>query len=97
MAKFLLWLLFLVHCAWSQNLTQLHYALFTAGGGTGGFSSSCVELAVELAEETINGNSTLLSNYSLSHTRVKNTQVSKHCNKSHASSIAIRHCMQATL
>lgn len=72
----LLWLLLLVPCCWSQ----LHYGLFTAGG-SGGFSSSCVEPAIQLAEDTINNNSTLLSNYSLSHTGVMDTQVTTiiHC------------------
>ncbi len=72
-ATFLACLFLLLPCGWSQ--VQLHYALLTASG-SGGFSSlGGVVPAIELAQEMVNGNSTLLSNYTFTHTGVLDTKV----------------------
>ena len=55
---------------------QLEYALFTAQGPTGGFDSSGAVPAIELAEEMINADRSILSGYNLTHTGVYNTMVS---------------------
>ena len=54
---------------------QLEYALFTAGP-TGGFDSSGAVPAIELAEEMINADSSILPGYNLTHTTVYDTMVS---------------------
>ncbi len=53
---------------------ELKYALFTSGT-TGGFDSSGVVPAIELAEELINADSSILPGYNLSHTPVVDTMV----------------------
>ncbi len=58
--------------AYSQ---ELRYALFTSGT-TGGFDSSGVVPAIELAEELINADSSILPGYNLTHTPVVDTFVS---------------------
>ena len=55
---------------------QLRYALFTADSLSGGFDSSGAVPAIELAEEMINADSSILPGYSLTHTGVHNTMVS---------------------
>ena len=67
--------LFLVVTA--AHCEQLRYALFTAGPGlTGpGFDSSGAVPAIELAEEMINADSSILPGYNLTHTPVINTLV----------------------
>ena len=67
-------LLYSVHGVHSYQ--QLRYALFTAGPLTGGFDSSGAVPAIELAEEMINADSSILPGYSLTHTGVYNTMVS---------------------
>ena len=54
---------------------ELRYALFTAGP-TGGFDSSGAVPAIELAEEMINADSSILPGYSLTYTAVYDTMVS---------------------
>ena len=54
---------------------ELRYALFTSGT-TGGFDSSGVVPAIELAEELINADSSILPGYNLTHTPVVDTMVS---------------------
>ena len=53
---------------------ELKYALFTSGPD-GGFHTSGVVPAFELAEEIINGDSSILSGYNLTHTPVVDTKV----------------------
>ena len=53
---------------------ELRYALFTAGPA-GGFDSSGAVPAIELAEEMINSDSSILPGYSLTHTTVYDTMV----------------------
>ena len=57
---------------------ELRYALFTAGP-TGGFDTSGAVPAIELAEEIINSDSSILPGYNLTHTAVYDTMVSN-CN-----------------
>ncbi len=68
----LLALVLLLGAAHSQ---ELRYALFTSGT-TGGFDSSGVVPAIELAEELINADSSILPGYNLTHTPVVDTMVS---------------------
>ena len=56
---------------------ELRYALFTAGPA-GGFDSSGAVPAIELAEEMINADSSILPGYSLTHTTVHDTMVRSH-------------------
>ncbi|XP_064390853.1 gamma-aminobutyric acid type B receptor subunit 2-like [Halichondria panicea] len=51
---------------------ELRYALFTSGP-TGGFDTSGVVPAIELAEELINADSSILPGYNLTHTSVVDT------------------------
>ncbi len=53
---------------------ELRYALFTSGP-TGSFDSSGAVPAIELAEEMINADSSILSGYNLTHTPVVDTEV----------------------
>ncbi len=53
---------------------ELRYALFTSGP-TGSFDSSGAVPAIELAEEMINADSSILSGYNLTHTPVVDTMV----------------------
>ena len=53
---------------------ELRYALFTSGP-TGSFDSSGAVPAIELAEEMINADSSILSGYNLTHTPVVDTIV----------------------
>ena len=55
---------------------QLRYALLTAGPLTGGFDSSGAVSAIELAEEMINADRSILPGYNLTHTPVLDTLVS---------------------
>ena len=55
---------------------QLRYALLTAGPLTGGFDSSGAVPAIELAEEMINADRSILPSYNLTHTPVLDTLVS---------------------
>ncbi len=55
---------------------ELRYALFTSGP-TGGFHTSGVVPAIELAEELINADSSILPGYNLTHTPVVDTMVSR--------------------
>ena len=55
---------------------QLRYALLTAGPLTGGFDSSGAVPAIELAEEIINADRSILPGYNLTHTPVLDTLVS---------------------
>ncbi len=59
-------LLFFFGVAHSQ---ELRYALFTSGP-TGSFDSSGAVPAIELAEELINADSSILPGYNLTHTPV---------------------------
>ncbi len=54
---------------------ELKYALFTSGP-TGGFDSSGAVPAIELAEELINADSSIIPGYNLTHTPVVDTMVS---------------------
>ncbi len=65
---FLLYILPFIH---SQ---ELRYALFTSGP-TGSFDSSGAVPAIELAEEMINADNSILSGYNLTHTPVVDTEV----------------------
>ena len=56
-------------------LQELKYALFTSGP-LGGFDSSGAVPAIELAEEILNQNNSVLSGYRLAHTEVVDTMVS---------------------
>ncbi len=67
----LLPLLFSFRVAHSQ---ELRYALFTSGP-TGSFDSSGAVPAIELAEELINADSSILPGYDLTHTPVVDTEV----------------------
>ncbi len=67
---FLLFVLPFIYCK------ELRYALFTSGS-TGGFDSSGAVPAIELAEELINADSSILPGYNLSHTPVVDTVVSR--------------------
>ena len=60
---------------WLQLIqaVELKYALFTA---TEGFDSSGAVPAIELAEEMVNKNSSILPGYTLTHTEVRDTKVS---------------------
>ena len=53
---------------------ELRYALFTSGP-TFGFDSSEAIPAIELAEEMINANNSILPGYNLTHTPVVDTMV----------------------
>ncbi len=53
---------------------ELKYALFTSGP-TGSFDSSGAVPAIELAEELINADSSILPGYNLTHTPVVDTTV----------------------
>ncbi len=53
---------------------ELRYALFTSGP-TGSFDSSGAVPAIELAEEMINADNSILSGYNLTHTPVVDTMV----------------------
>ena len=53
-------------------VTELKYALFTSGP-LGGFDSSGAVPAIELAEEILNQNNSVLSGYRLTHTEVEDT------------------------
>ncbi len=59
---------------------ELRYALFSSGP-TGGFDSSGAVPAIELAEELINADNSILSGYNLIHTHVVDTMVSIVCSK----------------
>ena len=65
---FLLYLLPFIYCK------ELRYALFTSGP-TGGFDSSGAVPAIELAEELINADNSILPGYNLTHTPVVDTMV----------------------
>ena len=58
----------------SVQCQELRYALFTAGP-SGGFDSSGAVPAIELAEEMINADSSILPGYNLTHTVVYDTKV----------------------
>lgn len=53
---------------------ELKYALFTSGP-IGGFDSSGAVPAIELAEDMINMNDSILPGYNISHTAVVDTMV----------------------
>ncbi len=59
---------------------ELRYALFSSGP-TGGFDSSGAVPAIELAEELINADNSILPGYNLTHTPVVDTMVSIVCSK----------------
>ena len=61
--------------ALAQPLTDINYALMISAGG-GYDSSGCVP-AIELAEEMIRANGTILADYNLTHTASLDTQVSE--------------------
>ncbi len=65
---FSLYLLPFIYCK------ELRYALFTSGP-TGGFDSSGAVPAIELAEELINADNSILPGYNLTHTPVVDTMV----------------------
>ena len=56
------------------NLTEISYAFMTSGGA--GFDTSGVAPAIELAEEMVRANSSILAGYNLTHTAALDTQVS---------------------
>ena len=58
------------------SLQDLKYALFTSGP-LGGFDSSGAVPAIEIAEDMLNQNNSVLSGYRLTHTDVVDTRVSK--------------------
>ena len=57
------------------GLRHLRYAVFTSGAGSA-FDSSGSIPAIELAEEDINNNPTILQGYVLHHSSVEDTLVS---------------------
>ncbi len=59
----------------AQETRILQYALFTSGP-TGSFDSSGAVPAIELAEELINADNSILPGYNLTHTPVVDTMVS---------------------
>ena len=62
----------LVHNLQLIQAVELKYALFTA---TEGFDSSGAVPAIELAEEMVNKNNSILPGYTLTHTEVRDTKV----------------------
>ncbi len=60
--------------AFTQDTRILRYALFTSGP-TGSFDSSGTVPAIQLAEELINADSSILPGYNLTHTPVVDTMV----------------------
>ena len=62
----------LLHSLQLIQAVELKYALFTA---TEGFDSSGAVPAIELAEEMVNKNSSILPGYTLKHTEVRDTKV----------------------
>ena len=60
-------------CTKIAHSVELKYALFTSSVG---FDSSGAVPAIELAEEMVNRNSSILSEYTLVHTEVRDTLVS---------------------
>ena len=58
------------------QLTEINYAFMSSGGG--GFESSGSLPAIELAEETIRANSSILADYNLTHTAPLDSQVRSH-------------------
>ena len=73
----LCWYFLAVHVlAAATGLQPLQYALFISGP-EGGFDTSGTIPAVELAEEEIFNDPSILEGYSLTHTPIKDTQV--HC------------------
>ncbi len=68
-------ILFIILLLGAANSQELRYALFTSGT-TGDFDSSGVIPAIELAEELINADSSILHGYNLTHTPVVDTMVS---------------------
>ena len=58
------------------SVTELKYALFTSGP-LGGFDSSGAVPAIEIAEDMLNQNNSVLSGYRLTHTDVVDTRVSE--------------------
>ena len=60
--------------AQQQQRTEISYAFMTSGGGD--FVTSGVAPAIELAEEMIRANRSILAGYNLTHTAALDTQVS---------------------
>ena len=70
--KVLVLLLMLLGCSQAKTV-QLNYALFTA---TEGFDSSGAVPAIELAEQMVNSNDSILPGYTLAHIGIKDTKAS---------------------
>ena len=61
------------------ELTKINYAFMFSGGGTGGFNSSGSLPAVELAEDMIRANSSILAGYNLTHIAARDSRVGPNC------------------
>ncbi len=72
MAMKLLVLALLLGCSQAKTV-QLNYAIFTA---TEGFDSSGAVPAIELAEQMVNSNDSILPGYTLAHIGIKDTKAS---------------------
>ena len=64
------------------QLTEITYAFMTSGGGATDSSGSLP--AIELAEEMIRANSSILADYNLTHTAPRDTHVSRSMQSSHS-------------
>ena len=61
--------------ALAQQQNAISYAFIYSGGGAGGFNSSGSLPAIELAEDMIRANDTILAGYNFTHTAALDSEV----------------------